>query len=149
MMAEFSSCFGYVCPNVDLHLLPNAPAIDNGSADLAPALDLERIPRPQGRAVDQGAYEWHEASVTPGDGGPPPGTGGAAGSTGGSAGSAGRMSGRGGNGGSAGSAGRAASPADSGSDGGCACGVPGARGSASLLGLLLCAGAAGLARRRR
>lgn len=64
----------------DLHLLPNSPAIDTGSSDQAPPLDADRISRPQGAAVDLGAYEWHEVSVTPvgGNGGVgnPPGTGG-------------------------------------------------------------------------
>jgi hypothetical protein len=55
----------------DLHLLPNAPAIDQGSSDSAPALDADRIPRPQGVGVDLGAYEWHAASVLPEDAGRP------------------------------------------------------------------------------
>ncbi|MFT3765209.1 MAG: right-handed parallel beta-helix repeat-containing protein [Minicystis sp.] len=53
----------------DLHLLPGAPAVDTGSANQAPALDIEGIPRPQGKGVDLGAYEWHEPTVTPPDGG--------------------------------------------------------------------------------
>lgn len=51
----------------DLRLLPDADAIDMGSSDLAPELDADRIPRPQGDGVDVGAYEWHEADVTPVD----------------------------------------------------------------------------------
>ena len=43
----------------DVHLLDDAPAVDQGSADLAPATDLEGVPRPQGAGVDLGAYEWH------------------------------------------------------------------------------------------
>jgi hypothetical protein len=42
----------------DLHLLKSAPAVDTGSADQAPPLDADRIPRPQGQGVDLGAYEW-------------------------------------------------------------------------------------------
>lgn len=53
----------------DLHLLPNSPAVDTGSAEQAPELDADRIPRPQGDGVDLGAYEWHDESVTPQDGG--------------------------------------------------------------------------------
>jgi len=53
----------------DLHLLPDAPAIDTGSADQAPALDAEGIRRPQGNGIDLGAYEWHVPAVVPVDGG--------------------------------------------------------------------------------
>jgi hypothetical protein len=38
----------------DLRLLANAPAVDTGSADQAPALDADRITRPQGRGFDLG-----------------------------------------------------------------------------------------------
>lgn len=41
----------------DLHLRENAPAIDAGSPELAPAQDAEGTRRPQGKAVDIGAYE--------------------------------------------------------------------------------------------
>jgi parallel beta-helix repeat protein len=134
----------------DLHLLPNAPAVDNGSSELAPALDLERIPRPQGRAVDQGAYEWHDPSVTPPDAGPG-GSGGSAGSPDGSAGtsaggSGAAAGGRGGTGGAGGSSGPAAAPGISDSEGGCACGVAGTRGYSALF-LLLCAAALAVCRR--
>jgi hypothetical protein len=47
----------------DLHLLPGAAAIDAGSNVDAPKLDRDRIPRPQGKAIDLGAYEWHTADV--------------------------------------------------------------------------------------
>ena len=43
----------------DLHLLPGAAAIDAGSSLNAPKLDRDRIPRPQGKGIDIGAYEWH------------------------------------------------------------------------------------------
>jgi MYXO-CTERM domain-containing protein len=70
-MAELGTYF--VDPAVfDLHLLATAPAVNAGSPDLAPALDRDGIPRPQGAAVDLGAYEWHDPSVEPVDGGPPP-----------------------------------------------------------------------------
>jgi hypothetical protein len=48
----------------DLHLLASSPAIDVGSSESAPNLDADGIARPQGAAVDLGAYEWHEPSVT-------------------------------------------------------------------------------------
>ena len=77
----------------DLHLLPNAmSAIDQGIADLAPALDADRIERPQGAAIDLGAFEWHEANVEPIDDGgtsPPSVTPDAGPSPAGSSGSAG------------------------------------------------------------
>ncbi|HEU5076432.1 MAG TPA: right-handed parallel beta-helix repeat-containing protein [Polyangiaceae bacterium] len=46
----------------DLHLLEAAPAVDAGLA-ASPALDRDRIPRPQGAGIDVGAYEWHEPGV--------------------------------------------------------------------------------------
>ncbi len=110
----------------DVHLLQSASAVDQGSSDLAPAIDIEGIPRPQGSAVDVGAYEWHDPSVTPPDGGPGSGgavgTGGSAGAgTGGSAGNA--TTDGGANGGSSGSgaAGTNGKAASSGDTGGCGC----------------------------
>jgi MYXO-CTERM domain-containing protein len=101
----------------DLHLLPNAPAVDSGSADQAPALDADSIPRPQGAGFDLGAYEWHEPGV-----GPSGGSGGVgAGATGGG--------GNGNAGGSSGGGGAKAS--DSGDDGGCGCRTRGAGDSSS------------------
>ncbi len=47
----------------DLRLLPGAAAIDAGSSLDAPKLDRDRIPRPQGKGIDIGAYEWHPADV--------------------------------------------------------------------------------------
>jgi len=41
----------------DLHLSAASPALDQGSALLAPSLDADGNPRPQGSAVDVGAYE--------------------------------------------------------------------------------------------
>ena len=146
----------------DLHLLPNAPAIDKGSAELAPALDFDRIPRPQGNGIDQGAYEWHDPSVNPVDGGPP-GSGGSSSASGGtfgsSAGGAGATSGGTGatSGGAAGGRGGAGAASDAGpngaapgseSDGGCGCRVAESDEKAALL--LVAAGLAlPLLRRRR
>ena len=53
----------------DLHLLETSPAVDAGSAMMAPPVDRERVPRPQGMAVDIGAYEWHAPGTLPGDAG--------------------------------------------------------------------------------
>ena len=49
----------------DFHLLEGSAAVDAGSSEDAPAFDFEGIPRPQGDAVDLGAFEWHDGSVTP------------------------------------------------------------------------------------
>lgn len=51
--------------NFDLHLLPDAAAIDAGSDIDAPAVDRDRIARPQGEGIDIGAYEWHADDVVP------------------------------------------------------------------------------------
>ncbi|MEZ4296826.1 MAG: right-handed parallel beta-helix repeat-containing protein [Polyangiaceae bacterium] len=104
-------------PKFDLHLLPDAPAVDTGNDDMAPALDIEKIPRPQGKAVDLGAYEWHEPGVEPGTGGGGTGgTGGAGGdSTGGTS-----PTGSGGSGASDIGGGAGGDPM-SGEDGGCGC----------------------------
>jgi parallel beta-helix repeat protein len=42
----------------DLHLKAGAPAIDTGSATLAPAADRDGVTRPQGVGIDLGAYEF-------------------------------------------------------------------------------------------
>lgn len=42
----------------DLQLRAGSPAIDAGSSDLAPRIDLRSTARPQGDAVDLGAYEF-------------------------------------------------------------------------------------------
>jgi hypothetical protein len=48
----------FVAPaRFDYRLAPASPAIDQGSATLAPALDADEAPRPQGAAIDVGAYE--------------------------------------------------------------------------------------------
>jgi parallel beta-helix repeat protein len=118
-------------PAWNLRLLASSPALDVGSAELAPALDADRIRRPQGAGFDLGAYEWHDPSVTPaagaaGEGGTYAGgasSGGASGS-----GPAGGRASTGGasNGGSSGSGGTGASTsadASVGDDGGCGCRV--------------------------
>jgi len=138
-------------PSWDLRLLKTSPAVDKGSSDQAPALDADKIPRPQGGAVDQGAYEWHDPSVVPTGG---TGGGGAAGSAGAGGGSAGSAAGGGssasggaGAGGGAGSSasggaatGGAKGQSDGGDDGGCGCrtaaGGGGFAWAAGLLGLL-------------
>jgi hypothetical protein len=43
----------------DYHLLPNSPAINAGSKELAPADDFDAFPRPYGPAFDLGAFEAH------------------------------------------------------------------------------------------
>lgn len=53
----------------DLHLLETAAAVDSGSSQLAPPVDIEQIARPQGDGVDLGAYEYHTAGVEPVDAG--------------------------------------------------------------------------------
>jgi MYXO-CTERM domain-containing protein len=123
----------------DLHLLPNAPAVDTGSADQASALDADRVARPQGKGVDLGAYEWHEATVVAADGGA-----GAAGSAG-----AGGSSGSGGSAGAAttGRSSGAGGSASTGGSNGCACGL--ARPSSTHAAWALVALAALLASRRR
>ena len=119
----------FVAPaTFDLHLLPGAPAVDTGSADMAPPLDAEGIARPQGGGVDLGAYEWHEPSVEPADGG----VGGSGGSGGGGSGGATGSGGSGGTGGEGGSGGQASA------DAGCGCAAPGQRpgnAAAALIGL--------------
>ncbi len=53
----------------DFHLLATAPAVDSGSDDMAPSVDIEGEPRPQGEGVDMGAYEYHEGTIEYPDGG--------------------------------------------------------------------------------
>ncbi len=44
--------------SLDFHLLESAPAVDAGSDLLAPNIDLENNPRPEGNGIDIGAYEY-------------------------------------------------------------------------------------------
>ncbi len=128
---------------LDLHLLPGSPAVDAGSADLAPSTDLEGIPRPQGAGVDLGAYEWHEPGVGPGGSG---GTGGSGGGSGGGVATGGASTA--GSGGSLGSGGSGGS-AGPGASGGCGCRVDG-DGDGAPHSLWMLAGLSlGLLRRRR
>ncbi len=53
----------FVAAPLDLHLLKTAPAVDAGSAQQAPLIDLDGTPRPQGAAFDVGAYEWFEPAI--------------------------------------------------------------------------------------
>lgn len=48
----------FVAAPFDLHLREGSRAIDAGSADLAPPLDADDVPRPQGAGFDLGAYEY-------------------------------------------------------------------------------------------
>ena len=48
----------FVAPPFDLRLLDTSPAIDAGSADLAPEFDILGFPRTFGGAPDLGAYEF-------------------------------------------------------------------------------------------
>ena len=60
--AQYPSFF--VAPGAnDLHLRQTAAARDAGETALAPAADIEGIPRPQGSAVDVGAFEWRASSA--------------------------------------------------------------------------------------
>lgn len=149
-------------PAWDLRLLKTSPAVDQGSTDLAPPLDADKIPRPQGAGIDLGAYEWHDPSVVPtgGTGGGGGASGGASGSAGAGASTSGGSGGGGGAGATAGGAGAGAggSPAsggksakdDGGDDGGCGCRLPGSEREPSRhAGLLLSALALGALRRRR
>jgi hypothetical protein len=103
----------------DLHLLPGSPAVDSGSADEAPALDLEGIARPQGQGIDLGAYEWHDPSVGPVDGGP------GGGGTGGAGGAAAPGTGGGQGGGGQGGGGQGGGGGQASSASGCGCTLAG------------------------
>jgi uncharacterized repeat protein (TIGR01451 family) len=50
-------CTGCGC-SPDLHLLPHAQSIDKGTSTGAPAVDMDGVSRPQGAAIDIGAYEF-------------------------------------------------------------------------------------------
>ncbi len=49
----------------DLHLKKKSRAVDSGSADMAPEIDLDKVRRPWGGGYDIGAYEYHEGEVAP------------------------------------------------------------------------------------
>ena len=48
----------------DFRLQARSPAIDAGVAEGAPTVDMSGRPRPQGRAVDLGAFEYAESTVS-------------------------------------------------------------------------------------
>jgi hypothetical protein len=54
----------FVAPPFDMHLKPGTAAVDTGIATLAPPLDVEKVPRPQGAAYDLGAYERFAPTVS-------------------------------------------------------------------------------------
>jgi hypothetical protein len=131
--ATLASFFVSPTGRFDVHLLPTAPAIDTGSADQAPMLDADGIPRPQGTGLDLGAYEWHSPDVVSVDGGV-----GASGGAGGQAGSGGTVA-SGGNGAGGSSAVTASRPGSSGC--GCGLGAPAATSDLWVLALLVVLGA--------
>ena len=53
----------FVAPPYDLHLVGATNAVDTGSATLAPTIDIEGVPRPQGAGFDLGAYEWRVDAI--------------------------------------------------------------------------------------
>jgi len=57
----------FVAPPFDLHLLPGSAAVDTGSPDMAPPVDVEGVPRPQGAGFDVGAYEQFTPTLSIGD----------------------------------------------------------------------------------
>ena len=62
----------FITPGADFHLRPGSPALDAGSADNAPAFDIDDNPRPVGAGFDLGAYESQlpncgNGSVDPGE----------------------------------------------------------------------------------
>lgn len=125
----------FVAPaSFDLHLLPGSAAVDTGSSDMAPELDIEGIARPQGAGVDLGAYEWHEPGVGPVDGG-----------LGGNGGAGGSATGGGGQGGSGGN-GATGTPT---ANGGCGCTIENGSAPRALWVLVGLAGGSILRRRGR
>jgi hypothetical protein len=52
----------FLNPNrYDMRLRPDCPAIDAGTAELAPSIDILGVHRPQGKGIDLGAYEYRTA----------------------------------------------------------------------------------------
>jgi hypothetical protein len=83
----------------DLRLSAGSPCIDSGAAAGAPDHDLDGNPRPQGTAVDLGAYEFAPGGGGKGGTGGVGGAGGGGGGGGGNAGRGGGGAGAGGRGG--------------------------------------------------
>jgi len=50
--------------NYDMHHKEGSPAIDAGSATLAPKIDIDGIKRPQGAGIDVGPYERAKPNVS-------------------------------------------------------------------------------------
>jgi parallel beta-helix repeat protein len=49
----------------DFHLQSNSLAIDHGTSNNAPTMDIDLQPRPQGASVDMGAYEYSNLDTIP------------------------------------------------------------------------------------
>ena len=145
----------------DYHSAPNSPAVDKGTATEAPAVDLEGVSRPQGTAVDIGAYELCAAEGCEMGSGGAGGAGGSGGSganggsggNGNAGGNGNGASGGGGDGGGASGGGGSGGGGDGdGEDGGCGCRAAGSEDGTDgswgvwLMGAALAMG--GLRRRR-
>jgi hypothetical protein len=102
----------------DLHLSPGGPCIDAGTAVGAPDHDFSLLARPQGAAVDIGAYEYVASGGSGGGGGSGGNAGGNGGGGGGRAGGGGGGSGNAGAGGGGGGSGNAGAGGGSGGGGG-------------------------------
>ena len=133
--------------NHDLRLLETSPAVDTGSDELAPNLDRDEIPRPQGNGIDVGAYEYYEGDPVV----PDAGAGGSSGSGGGDGGSGGSNSG-----GTSGAGASAGAKNDEGpsmnageDDGGCGCSTVGRAAGSTPAWLCLMVGGLLFAARRR
>lgn len=49
----------------DLHLNKGSRAVNAGSPEMAPDIDIEKVARPWGDGYDIGAYEYHEGGIDP------------------------------------------------------------------------------------
>jgi hypothetical protein len=49
----------------DYHLRKGSKAVNAASPEMAPDIDIEKVPRPWGDGYDIGAYEYHEGEVAP------------------------------------------------------------------------------------
>jgi MYXO-CTERM domain-containing protein len=125
----------------DLHLTAASPAVDVASGDNFPQVDYDGMPRPQGKALDRGAYELEGGGSVDG------GSGGSGGNADGGGGS-GAVDGS--SGGPDADAGGGAAPSSGGDDGGgCGCAVPSNRSSTGWPAIAIAAAVAAAARRRR
>jgi hypothetical protein len=48
--------------NCDMRPKQGSPTIDAGSASLAPKIDINSVPRPQGAGIDTGPYDFEDTS---------------------------------------------------------------------------------------